>query len=49
MYGEIFRLASAGLFAPRVAAVKKLSEVTSALQEVAEGRGAGKVLLRLGE
>lgn len=48
MYDEIFRLASAGCFAPRVAMEKDLSGVRDALSEVAEARGAGKVMLRLG-
>lgn len=47
MYDEIFRLAANGCFAPRVAAKKSLSEVTSALREVAEGHSTGKVILRL--
>jgi trans-2-enoyl-CoA reductase len=47
MFGEIFRLAAAGCFAPRVVAEFPLAEVSAALVRAAEG--GGKVLLRIGE
>jgi len=46
MFGEIFRLAAAGCFAPRIAAEFPLSEISAAVSRAAEG--GGKVLLRLG-
>jgi len=46
MFGEIFRLAAAGCFAPRVAAEFPLREAVAAVARAAEG--GGKVLLRLG-
>ena len=47
MFGDVFRLAAAGCFAPRVAAEFPLAEVSAAVARAAEG--GGKVLLRLGE
>jgi trans-2-enoyl-CoA reductase len=46
MFGEIFRLAAAGCFAPRVAAEFPLAETSAAVARAAQG--GGKVLLRLG-
>ena len=46
VYGEIFRMAAAGFFAPRIAAEFPLAGVSAALARAAEGDG--KVLLRLG-
>jgi len=46
MFGEIFRLAAAGCFAPRVAAEFPLREAAAAVARAAEG--GGKVLLRPG-
>ena len=47
VFGEIFRLAARGCFAPRVAAEFSLGEVSPAVARAAEG--GGKVLLRLGD
>jgi trans-2-enoyl-CoA reductase len=47
MFGQIFRLASAGLFAPRVAAELPLAQIKEAVALAAGGGGGGKVLLRL--
>lgn len=47
MFGDIFRLAASGCFAPRVAAEFPLAEVPAAVARAAQG--GGKVLLRLGE
>ncbi|MFM8458290.1 MAG: alcohol dehydrogenase, partial [Chthoniobacterales bacterium] len=47
VFGEIFRLAARGCFAPRVAAEFPLAEVSPAVARAAEG--GGKVLLRLGD
>jgi trans-2-enoyl-CoA reductase len=47
MFGDVFRLAASGCFAPRVAAEFPLAEVSAAVARAAEG--GGKVLLRLGE
>lgn len=44
VFGEVFRLAAAGCFAPRIAAEFPLGEVSSALSLAASG--GGKVLLR---
>ena len=49
MYDEIFRLAAAGCFTPRVGMEKNLSEVRDALLQVSLARGGGKVMLRLQE
>lgn len=46
MFGEIFRLAAAGCFAPRVAAEFPLAEASAAVARAAQG--GGKVLLRIG-
>jgi len=46
MFGEIFRLAAAGCFAPRVAAEFPLVEASAAVARAAGG--GGKVLLRMG-
>jgi NADPH:quinone reductase-like Zn-dependent oxidoreductase len=46
MFGEIFRLAAAGSFAPRVAAEFPLEQAAEAVARAAPG--GGKVLLRLG-
>ena len=46
MFGEIFRLAAAGCFAPHVAAEFPLREAAAAVARAAQG--GGKVLLRLG-
>jgi NADPH:quinone reductase-like Zn-dependent oxidoreductase len=46
MFGEIFRLAAAGCFAPHVAAEFPLSEAPAAVARAMEG--GGKVLLRIG-
>ncbi len=48
MFGQIFRLAVAGLFAPRVAAELPLAQVKDAVALAAGGGGGGKVLLRFG-
>jgi trans-2-enoyl-CoA reductase len=48
MFGEIFRLAARGCFAPRVSAEFPIEEVTAAVARASEGSG-GKVLLRLGD
>lgn len=45
MFGEIFRLAAAGCFAPRVAADFPLKDVSSAVSRAMQG--GGKVLLRM--
>ncbi|MEX1010180.1 MAG: 2-enoyl thioester reductase domain-containing protein [Chthoniobacterales bacterium] len=45
MFGEVFRLAAAGCFAPRVAAEFSLAEVSAAVARA--GEGGGKVLLRM--
>jgi trans-2-enoyl-CoA reductase len=45
MFGEIFRLAAAGCFAPRVAAEFPLAEASAAVARAAQG--GGKVLLRI--
>lgn len=47
VFGEIFRLAARGCFAPLVAAELPLVEVSRAVARAAEG--GGKVLLRLGD
>jgi trans-2-enoyl-CoA reductase len=47
MFGEIFRLAAAGCFAPRVAAEFPIAEVSAAVARAAQG--GGKVLLHLGD
>lgn len=47
LFGEIFRLAARGCFAPRVAAEFPIEDVTAAVERASEGSG-GKVLLRLG-
>lgn len=47
VFGEIFRLAALGCFAPCVAAEFPLAEVSPAVARAAEG--GGKVLLRLGD
>ena len=47
MFGEIFRLAARGCFAPRVAAEFPIGDVTAAVEDAAGGSG-GKVLLHLG-
>jgi trans-2-enoyl-CoA reductase len=46
MFGDVFRLAASGCFAPRVAAEFPLAEVSAAVARAAEG--GGKVLLRIG-
>ena len=46
LFGNVFRLAATGCFAPRVAAEFPLAEVSAALTRAAEG--GGKVFLRLG-
>jgi trans-2-enoyl-CoA reductase len=46
MFGEIFRLAAVGCFAPRVAAEFPLIEASAAVARAAQG--GGKVLLRIG-
>lgn len=46
LFGEIFRLAAAGCFAPRVAAEFPLAQAAAAADRAAAG--GGKVLLRLG-
>jgi mitochondrial enoyl-[acyl-carrier protein] reductase / trans-2-enoyl-CoA reductase len=46
MFGEIFRLAAAGCFAPRVAAEFPVEQAAEAVARAAQG--GGKVLLRLG-
>jgi trans-2-enoyl-CoA reductase len=46
MFGEIFRLAAAGCFAPRVAAEFPLAQASAAVARAAQG--GGKVLLRIG-
>lgn len=46
LFGNVFRLAASGCFAPRVAAEFPLAEVLPAVARVAEG--GGKVLLRIG-
>jgi len=46
MFGEIFRLAAVGCFAPRVAAEFPLIEASAAVARAAQG--GGKVLLRMG-
>jgi trans-2-enoyl-CoA reductase len=48
MFGEVFRLAAAGCFAPRVAAEFDLAAAPEAVAAAAAGRGGGKMLLRLG-
>jgi NADPH:quinone reductase-like Zn-dependent oxidoreductase len=45
--GEVFRLATSGCFAPRIAAEFPISEVSAAVARAAQG--GGKVLLRLGD
>ena len=47
LFDDIFRLAAAGCFAPRIAAEFPLAEVSPALVRAAQG--GGKVLLRLGD
>jgi NADPH:quinone reductase-like Zn-dependent oxidoreductase len=47
MFGEIFRLAAVGCFAPRVAAEFPIAEVSAAVARAAQG--GGKVLLHLGD
>jgi trans-2-enoyl-CoA reductase len=46
MFGEVFRLAAGGSFAPRVAAEFPLEQAAQAVARAAQG--GGKVLLRLG-
>lgn len=46
VYGEIFRLAEAGAFAPKVAAEFVLDQVKDAVTLAASGRAGGKVILR---
>ncbi len=46
VFGEIFRLAAAGCFAPRVAAEFSLDQISAAVARAAQG--GGKVLLRIG-
>jgi trans-2-enoyl-CoA reductase len=46
MFGEVFRLAAGGSFAPRVAAEFPLEQAAEAVARAAQG--GGKVLLRLG-
>jgi trans-2-enoyl-CoA reductase len=48
MFGDVFRLAAAGCFAPRVAAEFPLERVAEAVAMAAAGAGTGKVLLRIG-
>jgi mitochondrial enoyl-[acyl-carrier protein] reductase / trans-2-enoyl-CoA reductase len=48
MFGDVFRLAAAGCFAPRVAAEFPLERAAEAVAMAAAGAGTGKVLLRLG-
>lgn len=47
LYGEIFRLAGDGCFAPRVAAEFPLARVAEAVALAASGAAPGKVLLQL--
>ena len=47
VFGEIFRLARRGFFAPRVAAEFPLAQASQAVTRAAQG--GGKVLLRLGD
>jgi trans-2-enoyl-CoA reductase len=47
VFGEIFRLAATGCFAPRIAAEFSLAEVPAAVARASEG--GGKVFLRLGD
>jgi len=47
MFGQIFRLASEELFAPRVAAELPLARIKEAVALASGGGGGGKVLLRL--
>jgi hypothetical protein len=47
VFGEVFRLAGRGCFAPCVAAKFPLTQVSQAVARAAEG--GGKVLLRLGD
>ena len=47
VFDEVFRLASSGCFAPRIAAEFPLAEVSAAVGRAAEG--GGKVLLRIGD
>lgn len=47
MFGQIFRLASAGLFSPRVGAELPVAHIKEAVALAAGGGGGGKVLLRL--
>ncbi|MEY3480735.1 MAG: hypothetical protein RIQ71_1510 [Verrucomicrobiota bacterium] len=47
VFGEVFRLAARGCFAPRVTAEFPLDRVTQAVAEAASGTTRGKVLLRL--
>lgn len=48
IHGEIFRLAAAGAFAPRIAGEFPLDQVREALALASSGAPGGKVLLRLG-
>ena len=48
MFGDVFRLAAAGCFAPRVAAEFPLERAAEAVAMAAAGAGTGKVLLRIG-
>jgi len=47
VYGEIFRSAAAGAFAPRIAGEFSLEQVRDALTLASSGASGGKVLLRL--
>jgi len=48
LFGDVFRLAAAGCFAPRVAAEFPLQRAAEAVAMAAAGAGTGKVLLRIG-
>lgn len=48
VYGEVFRLAAAGAFAPNIAAEFPLDRVKEAVALAASGSASGKVLLQLG-
>ena len=48
LFGDVFRLAAAGCFAPRVAAEFPLERAAEAVAMAAAGAGTGKVLLRIG-
>lgn len=47
VHAEIFRLAAAGAFAPRIAAEFPLERIKEAVAAAVAGGGAGKILLRL--